>query len=41
MVLRAIQELEDVAMVEASPKFLGKLLGLVLAPSGKRKKSPS
>ena len=38
LILRVIHELEDVSMVEASPKFLGKLLGLVLAPSGKKKK---
>ena len=35
---RVVQTLEDVAMVEAMPKFLGKLLSLVLAPSGKKKK---
>ena len=35
---RVVQELEDVSIVEASPKLLGKLLGLVLAPSGKKKK---
>lgn len=38
LMTRVVQELEDVAMVEASPKFLGKLLGLVLAPCGKKKK---
>ena len=38
MMLRVIHDLEEVSMVEASPKFLGKLLGLVLAPSGKKKK---
>jgi translation initiation factor IF-3 len=36
---RVVQELEDVSIVEAFPKFLGKLLGLVLAPSGKKKKA--
>jgi translation initiation factor IF-3 len=35
---RVVQELEDVSIVEAYPKLLGKLLGLVLAPSGKKKK---
>ena len=38
LMMRVVQELEDVSMVEAMPKFLGKLLGLVLAPSGKKKK---
>lgn len=39
LMTRVVQELEDVAVVEASPKFLGKLLGLVLAPTGKKKKA--
>lgn len=34
-----IQDVGAVALVEASPKFLGKLLSMVLAPSGKRKTS--
>lgn len=34
-----ITELEDCSMVEASPKLLGKMLGMVLAPAGKKKKS--
>ena len=38
LVQRFVQELEEVSMVEASPKLLGKLLCLVLAPSGKKKK---
>ncbi len=38
LMMRVVQELEDVSIVEAMPKFLGKLLGLVLAPSGKKKK---
>ena len=35
---RVVQELEDVSVVETFPKFLGKFLSLVLAPSGKKKK---
>ena len=31
-------ELEDVAMVEAEPKLLGKFLHMVLAPCVKKKK---
>ena len=41
LVMRFIQELEEISMVEASPKLLGKLLGFVLAPSGKKKKAPT
>jgi translation initiation factor IF-3 len=41
LMLRVIQELEEVALVEVMPKFFGKLLGLVLAPSGKKKKVTS
>ena len=33
-----VAQLEDVAMIEAAPKFLGKMLGMVVAPAGKRKK---
>ena len=36
---RVVQEMEDVSMIETVPKFLGKFLSLVLAPSGKKKKS--
>ena len=35
---RIVQEMEDVSMIETMPKFLGKFLGLVLAPAGKKKK---
>lgn len=38
LIQRVIQELEEVSLVEASPKLLGKFLGLVLSPSGKKKK---
>ncbi len=41
LMLRVIQELEDISMIEAMPKLLGKLLGLVLAPCGKKKKPAS
>lgn len=35
---RIVEVLEDVSLVETSPKLLGKFLSLVLAPSGKKKK---
>jgi translation initiation factor IF-3 len=33
-----VVKLDDVSMVEASPKLFGKMLGMVLAPAGKKKK---
>jgi translation initiation factor IF-3 len=36
---RIFRALEEVSMVEASPKLFGKTLTMVLAPSGKKKKS--
>jgi translation initiation factor IF-3 len=35
---RVVSELEDVSLVEVFPKLFGKMLSLVLAPSGKKKK---
>lgn len=35
---RMVTELEDVSMVEASPKLLGRMMILVLAPVAKKKK---
>ncbi len=36
---RMVSELEDVSMVEASPKLLGRMMSLVLAPVAKKKKA--
>ncbi len=38
LVADVMKELDEYAVVEASPKLLGKFLGAVLAPSGKKKK---
>lgn len=38
MMERVIHDLEDVGLVELMPKLMGKMLSLVLAPSGKKKK---
>jgi translation initiation factor IF-3 len=35
---RVIRDLEDHGLIEVSPKLMGKMLSLVLAPSGKKKK---
>jgi translation initiation factor IF-3 len=34
-----LKELEELAIIESYPKLLGKFLGAVLAPSGKKKKT--
>lgn len=39
LVTEVLKELEEYAVVEAAPKFFGKFLGAVLAPSGKKKKA--
>jgi translation initiation factor IF-3 len=38
MMERIIHDLEDVGLVELMPKLMGKMLSLVLAPTGKKKK---
>ena len=34
-----VAQMDDISMVEAAPKFLGKILSMVLAPAGKKKKA--
>ena len=38
LVQQSVQSLEDVAIAESPAKLLGKILTVVLAPAGKRKR---